>query len=30
MGFNLWSILVATLRTVLLLHFYGLVPRRTA
>ena len=29
-GFNLWSILVATLRAVLLLHVYGLVPRRTA
>jgi uncharacterized membrane protein YeaQ/YmgE (transglycosylase-associated protein family) len=29
-GFSLWSILVATLRAVLLLHVYGLVPRRTA
>ena len=29
-GFNLWSILVATLRAVLLLHVYGLVARRTA
>ena len=29
-GFNVWSILVATLRAVLLLHVYGLVPRRTA
>jgi uncharacterized membrane protein YeaQ/YmgE (transglycosylase-associated protein family) len=29
-GFNLWSILVATLGAVLLLHVYGLVARRTA
>jgi uncharacterized membrane protein YeaQ/YmgE (transglycosylase-associated protein family) len=28
--FNLWSILVATLGAVLLLHVYGLVARRTA
>ena len=29
-GFNIWSILVATLGAVILLFLYGLVVRRTA
>jgi uncharacterized membrane protein YeaQ/YmgE (transglycosylase-associated protein family) len=29
-GFNLWSILVATLGAIILLFVYGLVARRTA
>ena len=29
-GFNVWSILVATLGAILLLFLYGLVNRRTA
>lgn len=29
-GFNVWSILVATLGAVLLLFLYGLIARRTA
>jgi uncharacterized membrane protein YeaQ/YmgE (transglycosylase-associated protein family) len=29
-GFNVWSVLVATLGAVLLLYLYGLIARRTA
>ncbi len=29
-GFNLWSILVATLGAIVLLFLYGLITRRTA
>jgi uncharacterized membrane protein YeaQ/YmgE (transglycosylase-associated protein family) len=29
-GFNLWSVLVATLGAIILLFLYGLIDRRTA
>ena len=29
-GFNVWSILVATLGAIVLLYLYGLIARRTA
>jgi uncharacterized membrane protein YeaQ/YmgE (transglycosylase-associated protein family) len=29
-GFDVWSVLVATLGAVILLYFYGMVARRTA
>ncbi len=29
-GFNIWSILVATLGAIILLFLYGLITRRTA
>jgi uncharacterized membrane protein YeaQ/YmgE (transglycosylase-associated protein family) len=29
-GFNVWSVLVATLGAIVLLYLYGLIARRTA